>query len=194
MASKLTNCSVCGAEMAANAKMCPQCGAKNKKPIYKKWWFWVLIVIVVLGIIGATSDNKSEPSNHSSTSYSSNDPAVNNSKDDVNLSETSDNNVPFEYKNALKKAKSYSDTMYMSKQSIYDQLVSEYGEGFDADAAQYAIDNLDADYCANALKKAESYQKSMSMSRSAIYDQLISDYGEKFTEEEAQYAIDHLPE
>ena len=194
MANKLTNCSVCGAEMAANAKSCPQCGARNKKPIYKKWWFWVLVVIVVFGIIGATSDNKSEPSNHSSTSYSSNDSAVNNSKDNVDLSENSDNNVPFEYKNALKKAKSYSDTMYMSKQSIYDQLVSEYGEGFDADAAQYAIDNLDADYCANALKKAKSYQKSMSMSRSAIYDQLISDYGEKFTEEEAQYAIDHLPE
>lgn len=60
MANKLTNCSVCGAEMAANAKSCPQCGAKNKKPIYKKWWFWVLIIIVVFGIIGGTGGNKPE--------------------------------------------------------------------------------------------------------------------------------------
>lgn len=60
MASKLTNCPVCGAEMAANAKSCPQCGARNKKPIYKKWWFWVIIVFVVFGIIGAAGGNKSE--------------------------------------------------------------------------------------------------------------------------------------
>ena len=32
-----------------------------------------------------------------------------------------------EEKNALKKAESYSKTMHMSKQGIYDQLTSEYG-------------------------------------------------------------------
>jgi hypothetical protein len=26
------------------------CGAKNKKPIYKRWWFWVLAIIFVLNI------------------------------------------------------------------------------------------------------------------------------------------------
>lgn len=82
--------------------------------------------------------------------------------------------------------------MYMSKASIYDQLISEYGEMFTPEEAQYAIDNISADWKANALKKAKSYQDSMSMSPSAIYDQLISEYGEKFTEEEAQYAIDNL--
>ena len=68
----------------------------------------------------------------------------------------------------------------------------EYGEKFQADAAQYAIDNLQADFKTNALEKAKSYQNTMSMSKSAIYEQLISQYGEKFTEEEAQYAIDNL--
>lgn len=97
-----------------------------------------------------------------------------------------------EEKNALKKAEIYSSTMHMSKQAIYDQLTSEYGEKFQADAAQYAIDNLQADFKTNALEKAKSYQNTMSMSKSAIYDQLISQYGEKFTEEEAQYAIDNL--
>lgn len=63
MASKLTNCPVCGAEMAANAKSCPQCGARNKKPIYKKWWFWVIIVFVVFGIIGAAGGSKSDSTN-----------------------------------------------------------------------------------------------------------------------------------
>lgn len=97
-----------------------------------------------------------------------------------------------EYQNALVKAESYSKTMHMSKKGIYDQLTSEYGEGFSADAAQYAIDNLQADYKANALAKAKSYQENMHMSKNAIYEQLISEYGEQFTKEEAQYAIDHL--
>lgn len=48
-----------------------------------------------------------------------------------------------EEKNALKKAESYSRTMHMSKQGIYDQLTSEYGEKFSAASAQYAIDHLD---------------------------------------------------
>ena len=82
--------------------------------------------------------------------------------------------------------------MHMSKAGIYNQLTSEYGEQFPAEAAQYAIDNVDADWKENALKKAKTYQDSMAMSTSAIYDQLISEYGEQFTPEEAQYAIDNL--
>ena len=97
-----------------------------------------------------------------------------------------------EQKNALAKAKSYSDMMHMSKAKIYDQLTSNYGEGFTAEAAQYAIDNLNADYNANALAKAKDYQSMMNMSKAKIYDQLTSNYGEKFTASEAQYAIDQL--
>ena len=82
--------------------------------------------------------------------------------------------------------------MHMSKKGIYNQLVSAYGEKFSKEAAQYAVDNLNADYKANALKKAETYQSSLNMSPSAIYDQLVSEYGEQFTAEEAQYAIDNL--
>jgi len=100
--------------------------------------------------------------------------------------------VPIEYQNALTKAERYSNNMHMSRQGIYDQLTSEYGEKFSPEAAQYAIDNLHADYNANALEKAKSYQERMAMSPSAIYDQLVSEYGEQFTPEEAQYAIDHL--
>lgn len=97
-----------------------------------------------------------------------------------------------EQKNALKKAETYSSMMHMSKKGIYKQLTSEYGEGFTKDAAQYAIDNIDANWKENALAKAKTYQDSMSMSKNAIYKQLISEYGEQFTKEEAQYAIDHL--
>lgn len=102
-----------------------------------------------------------------------------------------DKTIPTEYKSALKKAGTYSETMKMSKAGIYDQLTSEYGEKFSPKAAQYAIDNLAADMNANALAKAKSYQD-MNMSPEAIRDQLSSPYGEKFTSEEADYAVSHL--
>lgn len=101
-------------------------------------------------------------------------------------------NVPAEYKSALNKATSYSNTMHMSKRGVYDQLVSEYGEKFSAAAAQYAIDNVKADWNANALAKAKTYQDTMNMSPAGIHDQLTSAYGEKFTQSEADYAIQHL--
>ena len=105
-----------------------------------------------------------------------------------------DTSVPKEYRNALRSAKTYSDMMHMSKQGIYDQLTSEYGDQFDVETTQYAIDNIKGDYLESALKSAKNYQETMSMSKDAIYDQLTSEYGEKFTAEEAQYAIDNLDE
>lgn len=158
--------------------------AKNgKTPI----WKIVLIVFVVLVVIGALgSGGSDEPS--SAPADGGTAPAAQ-AKDSEPESEP---DVPTEYKSALKKAQSYSELMHMSKQGIYDQLTSEYGEQFSAEAAQYAVDNLQADYNANALAKAKSYQDDMSMSPEAIRDQLTSEYGEKFTQEEADYAIANL--
>lgn len=103
-----------------------------------------------------------------------------------------ENTVPAEYTSALNKALSYSETMHMSKMGIYNQLVSEYGEKFSPEAAQYAIDNMEVDWKANALAAAENYSETMHMSKMGIYNQLISEYGEQFTAEEAQYAVDNV--
>ena len=54
MANKLISCKSCGAQIAANAKTCPQCGAKNKKPIYKQWWLYVLAVVILFAVIGGS--------------------------------------------------------------------------------------------------------------------------------------------
>lgn len=150
----------------------------EKKQIYKKWWFWLIIVVIIVAISTSQESN----SNTLTSTQGENQGIENKEKD----------NIPTEYKNALKKAETYSKTMNMSKQGIYDQLTSEYGEQFPEDAAQYAIDNLNVDYKQNALEKAKTYQNTMNMSKNAIYDQLVSEYGEKFTKEEAQYAIDNL--
>ncbi len=98
--------------------------------------------------------------------------------------------VPAEYRNALEKAKSYSDTMHMSKKGIVKQLTSSF-EGFSAAAAKYAADNVEADWNANALEKARNYQETMNMSPAAVRNQLTSSI-EGFTAAEADYAIANL--
>lgn len=142
-----------------------------------------VVVIILLGVIGATMSTDSNSNSDTSTVPSA---------EQVNEVKTEDTSVPKEYKSALNKAASYANTMHMSKRGVYDQLVSEYGEKFSAEAAQYAIDNVKADWNANALAKAKNYQNTMNMSPAAIHDQLTSEYGEKFTQTEADYAIQHL--
>ena len=192
--SKMTQCKSCAKEIATSAKSCPGCGAKNKKPIYKRVWFWVIAIIIVIGATGGSGTDDSKEIN-SGNIESEQEVSQNNSENTTaeNKSENKvEDNIPTEYKSALRKAKLYADTMNMSKTGIYDQLTSEYGEKFTVEAAQYAIDNITVDWKENALKKAKLYQETMSMSPAAIYDQLTSEYGEKFTAEEAQYAIDNL--
>ncbi|WP_416174850.1 MAG: hypothetical protein ACFWT0_01560 [Bifidobacterium crudilactis] len=164
----------------------PPVQAKVKKPSYKRFWFWLFAVIVVIALAsqlggGVKSDNGTSSAQQSSSTSGSDDGA-----------KSGESDVPAEYASALKKAETYSDTMHMSKQGIYDQLTSEYGEKFSAEAAQYAIDTIDADWNQNALDKAKTYQDDMSMSPEAIRDQLTSEHGEKFTAKEADYAVAHL--
>ena len=52
MMNKMVACKTCGKEMAATARVCPHCGAKNKKPIFGKWWFWAIVAVLVVGIAG----------------------------------------------------------------------------------------------------------------------------------------------
>lgn len=196
---KMIKCKYCSKEIASNAKSCPGCGAKNKKVLYKRPWFIAIVFFIIVGAIGSMGDSDSTTM----------DSGIANAEQEVSQNQKEENNTPIEdkeekvekeveekvsaeHKAALRKAKIYSDTMSMSKAGLYDQLTSEYGEKFSDEAAQYAIDNVKADWKKNALKKAKVYQESMAMSPSAIYDQLISEYGEKFTTEEAQYAIDNL--
>ena len=58
--NRLKICPTCGGQMAKNAKRCPKCGAKNRKPIYKRWWFWGVVVLLVLGISELMGDSNTE--------------------------------------------------------------------------------------------------------------------------------------
>lgn len=106
--------------------------------------------------------------------------------------EAKEDDVPREYKNALRSAESYISMMPFSEKGLYDQLTSEAGDKYPAEAAQYAIDNIEVDYNEQALKAAQNYLDMMPMSDDQLKQQLMSDAGDKYTEEQAQYAIDHL--
>jgi len=65
--SKMIECKSCSKEIASNAKSCPSCGAKNKKPVYKKAWFWIVAVIIVAGIAGGGEDTPTETTETANT-------------------------------------------------------------------------------------------------------------------------------
>ena len=153
----------------------------EKKPIYKRVWFWILVVLVIfIGSAAVSGGNDNSSSSSSSSSAKS--------------SSSSSSHVSATKVAALKSAQTYSDTMHMSKQGIYVQLTSDAGDKFDDASAQYAVDHVKADWNKNALKAAESYQKDQNMSPEAIRDQLTSDAGDKFTQAHAAYAVSHLPQ
>lgn len=154
-----------------------------------------LFVIVAMFIILVVAALNSDPSDTVTTESPSEKVSETSNPSTLSTTQTekaSEPDVPIEYVNALESAQFYSDRMHMSKKGIYDQLVSEYGGQFSNEAAQYAIENLKADYKLNALEQAKTYQESMHMSREEIRDQLASEYGGQFTQEEADYAVNHL--
>lgn len=187
---------------------------------YKKWWVWTIAVLIGLVFVGSyqeavtssssstvsTNSKNNDSSSKDDTDYDDEDNEDDTDSNSIDSSKESDSQesqdseskspstskVSTEFKNALETAKDYSDSMHLSKAAIYDQLTSTDGEGFTADAAQYAIDNLKADYNKNALETAKTYSKDMHMSTQEIRDQLTSADGEQFTASEADYAIQHL--
>lgn len=115
------------------------------------------------------------------------------SEDDIDSQSTNHVSKPkatSQDKAALRKAVDYSDTMHLSKQGIYEQLTSD-AEGFPAEAAQYAIDNMTGDWNHNALEHAKYYRSDMNMSDTDIYNQLTSS-ADSFTPDQANYAIQNL--
>lgn len=94
-----------------------------------------------------------------------------------------------EYKSALETAEVIFYTKDISKRDLYNLLTSEPSL-YSSEAAQYAVDNVEADWKTNALEMAKSYQQE-GMSRGEIRSYLTSDKV-GFTEEEAEHAISHL--
>jgi hypothetical protein len=187
--NKTKKCKYCKSDIDAKAKICPNC---KKRQGGNGCLAGILVAIILIAGVSMCGNNDSPTTNDTTGTQSVTETTTGTTtaSDATNAGTTE--SVPKEYKSALKQAETYSKMMHMSKKGIYDQLTSEYGGQFSAEAAQYAVDNVKADWKANALKKAQTYQDDMAMSPNAIRDQLVSEYGEQFTAEEADYAIANL--
>lgn len=184
-------------------------GAKLKKPFYQRWWFIALVVIIVIGMFTGgdeEADTVAEPDevelvdeveaedtgevDEEPVEETSEEPdVVEEPEPDPEIEEVE---VPREHRNALRAAENYISFMPFSEKGLFQQLTSEYGDGYPEEAAQYAIDNIEVDYSAQALKSAENYLNLMPMSDSELFDQLTSQHGDGFTSDQAQFAIDNL--
>lgn len=58
--NKMKVCKHCGAEIAKSAKICPVCGGKNPKPIFKRVWFWLLVLVILFAVLGTTTHKLSD--------------------------------------------------------------------------------------------------------------------------------------
>ncbi len=68
---KLVKCKTCGAEIARDAEVCPNCGRKIKKPIYKRAWFIILVVLLIAVLFSIIFGGDSSDSEDQSTTSSS---------------------------------------------------------------------------------------------------------------------------
>lgn len=168
----MINCKVCGKEIAKSAKVCPHCGAKNKKPIYKRIWVWLLGVIIIFG--GLMSCGGED------TSTNNTDVQIKDTKEEV---EKVEEKISIGEKNAKEKAESYLKIMDFSKEGLKEQL--EF-EGFTPEEIEYAVNNCKVDWFEEAAGKADTYLDMMSFSREGLYDQLEF---EGFTPEEIEYGL-----
>lgn len=124
---------------------------KAKKPIYKRWWFWFIIVFLALSALGSSGNEESTNVNGSSgntdtnpsasVSTSSNDTQPEKSAEESNKSSESVVWTTAQ-KNVMAKAKSYLNHSGFSYNGLVEQL--EY-EKFTHEDAVWAADNCNAD-------------------------------------------------
>ena len=189
--SNMKTCKHCGAEMAAGAKICPNCGGKNPKPIYKRVWFIILCILVLIGIIGSIAGGGDETEDVNSN----NDTAI---ETTIEATETEAPDPTADYtmeeKNCYEAAMNYLDFMGFSKRGLIDQLSSEYGDNYPKETAEKVVNDIEAAGLVNweeqAERSAKNYLDTMSFSKEELIDQLSSEYGDKYTREEAEAAVE----
>lgn len=160
--SKMTTCKHCGAEIAASAKVCPQCGGKNKPPIYKRWWFIAIIVLIVLSAIGGSGS--SSDSSASSSKATSKESASNASSAASVVPEISEDDYKAEcqtvdYKELCRYPEKYEGTKIVVKVKVSQIIDANFsgsekawrtytdnsGYGFYSDDEYYMLDKRGGD-------------------------------------------------
>lgn len=155
--SKMTTCKHCGAEIAASAKVCPQCGGKNKPPIYKRWWFIAIIVLIVLSAIGGSgsgSDSSASSSKATSKASASTASSVTSVVPEISEDDYKAECQTVDYKELCRYPEKYEETKIVVKVKVSQIIDANFsgsekawrtytdnsGYGFYADDEYYMLD------------------------------------------------------
>lgn len=169
-------------------------------PLQKTEKGWIIsdTDVVLNGVLGGGGDYLNNVSDNLQGSFDVSDQGSSQSNAKEDSFDTLVNGLPMGQKNAVKSAQSYLRNMAFSRAGLFQQLTSEYGEGYTEEDAEAAIalieENGKVDWNAEAAESAENYISGMAFSRNGLYQQLTSEYGEHFTDEQATYAISYLEE
>lgn len=160
--SKMTTCKHCGAEIAASAKVCPQCGGKNKPPIYKRWWFIAIIVLIVLSAIGgsgSSSDGSASSSKATSKASASTASSVASVAPEISEDDYKAECQTVDYKELCRYPEKYEGTKIAVKVKVSQIIDANFsgsekawrtytdnsGYGFYADDEYYMLDKRGGD-------------------------------------------------
>lgn len=160
--NKMTTCKHCGAEIAASAKVCPQCGGKNKPPIYKRWWFIAIIVLIVLSAIGgsgSSSDGSASSSKSTSKASTSTASSVASVVPEINEDDYKAECQTVDYKELCRYPEKYEGTKIVVKVKVSQIIDANFsgsekawrtytdnsGYGFYADDEYYMLDKRGGD-------------------------------------------------
>lgn len=194
MSKKMVECKACGKEIAKSAKTCPSCGAKNKKPLFRKWWFWALIVCILCGSMASGGEESAQTEESTPTvaevQMQAQEDQASSEETQVSTETTAAETEPTDdltmgQANALSSAKSYLSFSAFSYDGLIKQL--EF-EGYTNEEAVYAADHCEADWNEQALKSADNYLDFTAFSYDGLIEQLEF---EGFTTEQATYAAEN---
>jgi RNA polymerase subunit RPABC4/transcription elongation factor Spt4 len=160
--NKMTTCKHCGAEIAASAKVCPQCGGKNKPPIYKRWWFIAIIVLIVLSAIGgsgSSSDGSASSSKSTSKASTSTASSVASVAPEISEDDYKAECQTVDYKELCRYPEKYEGTKIVVKVKVSQIIDANFsgsekawrtytdnsGYGFYADDEYYMLDKRGGD-------------------------------------------------
>jgi hypothetical protein len=185
-------------------------GPGPKKPPYRLWWFWAIIVIVLLGLLAiVVSLLPSEAADDSAPSTGPNSSLIGLGADEDILggapsdldrisggSEIQRDGESFE----LSEPGTAEDALIFAQERVNAEY-QHYGpadlvsflrsEGFQNDAIEYALNNVEVDWNAQALGVAQRLADSEhgGSSQQQLHDNLVRS---SFSDNEIDYALDNV--
>ena len=168
MSSKMIHCKACGKEISAKAPSCPGCGAKNKKPVFKTWWFWLVIVVAFIAVLGTVDPSPDTEKEQAAASSSELSETLNNlittepkeETEDPTEKETEPSTEPTTKTNLVNGMRPEFKAAMDSYEDFFDEYC-EFMKNFKANPSDFELLNAYADFMdeyADYMEKLDEWE------------------------------------